>query len=101
MNNSMKSKNYENCLKNIESQYEKLNSSFEKKMMSQNPSEYCKIYYSFNPYKKVEADSLYIECWCRYSQRSDFDLRFIKGKLKNKRRTANKRLYPIRVLVVN
>lgn len=78
-----KSKNYENSLRNLESQFEKLNSSFEKNMMSQNPSEYCKIFYSLNPEKKIEADSMYIECWCNYSQRSNFDIRFIKGNLYN------------------
>jgi hypothetical protein len=78
-----KSTNYETCLRALESQYEKLNSSFENKMMSKNPSEYCKIYYSQNPNKKIEADEKYIECWCNYSKREDFDLKFIKGSLYN------------------
>lgn len=73
--------NYKSCLKDIEVSFEKLNNSFEKKMMSQNPVEYCNIYYTQYPNKKVEADKMYIECWCRYDKRTEFDLRFIKDNL--------------------
>ncbi len=74
-----KSVNYENCLSELESKFERLNNSFEKKLEYQNPSEYCKIYYSLNPEKKIEADLMYVECWCNYPQRVDFDVRFISG----------------------
>jgi len=74
---------YNNSIELIQSKYERMNNNFERELKSQNPSEYCVIYYSLNPEKKVDADKKYIECRCIYSQRVNFDMKFIEGNLYN------------------
>lgn len=74
---------YNNSIELIQSKYERMNNNFERELKSQNPSEYCVIYYSLNPDKKIDADKKYIECRCIYSQRVNFDIKFIEGNLYN------------------
>lgn len=72
---------FDYCIKTLKSNFEELNNNLERKMEYQNPSKYCQIFYKLNTNKKTEADKMFLECSCKYSERLKFDIDFIKGKL--------------------
>ena len=75
-----KNNNYKSSLENKTSKYNNHNNNFKQKLETQNPKEYCRIYYSQNPDKKLEADKTFVICGGRSStSREDFDNRFING----------------------
>jgi hypothetical protein len=73
--------NFTSCVNSMKRDFEQLNNNFERNLKSQNPSEYCRIYFTQNPDKKTEADKKYLECRCNYSSRSKFDIQFIDKNL--------------------
>jgi hypothetical protein len=73
--------NFNQSVSSIKSNFDRLNDNFKRELERENPTEYCKIYYTQNPDKKTEAEKMYLECRCKYSKREDFDLKFIKGNL--------------------
>lgn len=72
---------FEQLKSQLQIDYAYLNDNFERNLKTKNPSEYCIIYFDLNPAKKKEADLEHIECRCVFSNRLDFDLKFIEGKL--------------------
>jgi hypothetical protein len=72
---------YYRSLNNIKYDFEMLNKNMEQELKTQNPSEYCRIFYLKNTDKKAKADKMYIECKCIYPQRVNFDLKFISENI--------------------
>ena len=79
--NKNREETFNHNLELIKSDYERITNRIESDLKSNHPSQYCEVYFSMNMDKKAEADKKYIECWCNYSERSDFDLAFIEGVL--------------------
>jgi hypothetical protein len=73
--------NFNRSVNSIKSNFARINNRFKSELESQNPSEYCRIYYLQNPDKKAEADKMYSDCKCNYPQRVSFDIKFIKGEM--------------------
>jgi len=72
--------NYEDKISLLKEEYEKLNKNFKSSLKRNNPSQFCKIYYSIHPDKKVEADKKYIDCKCNLT-RQEYDIKFINNNL--------------------
>jgi len=72
---------YEQQATAMKSEFNYLNSNFEKNLKSQNFEKYIVVYYSINTAKKQEADKTYLEYSCHYYSRIDFDKDFIDNKL--------------------
>lgn len=67
----------------IKENFHGLKENFQSELQSQNPSDYCRIYFSQNPDKKTDADKMYLECRCEYPLRENFDIKFITGNIYN------------------
>lgn len=80
--NATKKDQFKSSSNEIKTAFERLNNNFEKELEQQNPAEYCKVYYTVNADKKTESDKTYLEHRCNYTTRLDFDMDFIKGRLK-------------------
>ncbi len=46
-----------------------------------NPQRFCEIYFAQNPVQKQFADSIYVECRCKFPGRNAFDIAFIDNTL--------------------
>ena len=46
-----------------------------------NPQRFCEIYFAQNPVQKQIADSIYVECRCKFPGRNAFDISFIDNTL--------------------